>query len=64
MECPNCQANTFQINKKAKAKDEQTLIVGQTMMHDGFGWDVNQFQFECNHCGYVEPIVKIEELKP
>jgi len=38
-------------------------ILVQTMCHDGFGWDINDFDFICSKCGEKNmDTVKVTEI--
>lgn len=51
--CKNCNNNSFRMEKKVEGKSENDILITETIMHDGFGYDLNTFDIICNKCNKI-----------
>lgn len=49
--CGHCNNDSFKMEKKSEGISEDSVIIRETMMHDGFGYDLNTFNIICTKCG-------------
>ena len=62
MKCKKCGNDTFRIvQTKVKSDDEKSLVMHQTMCHQGFGWQMNWFKYHCERCGSKSNKMDISE---
>ena len=54
LECKKCGSRKITATKRVVYSDWDEAIIRETMMHDGFGWDLNTFDFKCAECGSDE----------
>jgi len=65
VKCPKCGSEEVTIEKVFKYNTEEErdkIIIRETLMHDGFGWDLNTFTIKCAKCGTVIENVSFEDI--
>ena len=54
LECAKCGSKKIMAEKLVEYTDWDKALIRETLMHDGFGWDLNTFDFKCAKCGSDE----------
>ena len=54
LKCSKCGNKEFKLSKKLKGNDKKTIIIQETLFHDGFGWELSTFDVECTKCKNIE----------
>ena len=54
VKCSKCGNNEFKLFKKLKGNNKESIIINQTLCHDGFGWELSTFDLECTKCKNIE----------
>ena len=65
VKCPKCGSEEVKIEKVLKYSTEEErdkIILRETLLHDGFGWDLNTFTIKCAKCGTVIENVSFEDI--
>jgi len=65
VKCPKCGSKEVTIEKVFRYNTEEErdkIIIRETLMHDGFGWDLNTFTIKCAKCGTVIDEVTLEDI--
>jgi len=56
VKCPKCGSEEVIIEKVFRystEKERDDIILRETLLHDGFGWDLNTFTIKCAKCGTI-----------
>ena len=61
LECEDCGSKEITASKTVHYKNWESALLHEIFCHDGFGWDLNTFEFKCAKCGSENIIVKWEE---
>lgn len=51
--CKKCENTTFYIEKEVEGKSEESILIQETLCHDGYGYDLNTFNIICRKCKSV-----------
>jgi len=64
IKCKKCGSNKFILRKKIHYEGSlKSALISELLCHDGFGWNVNTFDFVCAKCGAVnEDYVDVQEV--
>ena len=54
LECKKCGSRKITATKLVKYTNWEEALIRELYCHDGFGWDLNTFDFKCAECGSDE----------
>ncbi len=57
--CEKCNGISFELRKICEGQSLQSVLISETMCHDGMGWDLNTFDIICTHCLTSDYIINL-----
>jgi len=62
LRCKHCKGKNITLQKIFEAENRKIGIECETLLHDGYGWDLNTFDFFCFDCGESEEEINVMEV--